>query len=410
MELNPIAIAIPVFLVTMVLEWALARRQGLAVFRFHDTVTDLSCGILNQVFGVFVKGLILALFVAMYERFHLFELSATSALTWLIAMVGVDFAYYWWHRAAHRINALWAIHVVHHQSEDYNLAVALRQAWFSYPTQIAFYLPLVILGVPPLVVVLSEALNTLYQFWIHTRLVRRIGPLESVLNTASHHRVHHGINPRYIDKNYGGILIVWDRLFGTFEPEGEQVVYGTVTPLRSWNPVWANFSTWRELVVRARRARRFSDKVRIFLGPPEWHTEEEGGVKLAPEVTPESRQLFDTPWDPRRSIYIAVHLVLVVAVLTGMLLVETRAPVTLLATLAALVVWATASFGFLSEGRAHARGFELARLAVSAGVGVALVGGTTYAMPASLVILCVAMGSVAAISWIERDRNAALAA
>src|SRR5690606_31238042 len=152
-----------------------------------------------------------------------------------------DFAYYWWHRASHRISFLWAAHVVHHQSEDYNLAVALRQAWFTSLSSWVLNLPLAFLGVPPLVYGVCAALNTLYQFWIHTRLVGKLGPLEWVLNTPSHHRVHHGIDAPYLDTNYGGVFIVFDRLFGTFVEETHEPRYGTLDPIRSFDPVWANF-------------------------------------------------------------------------------------------------------------------------------------------------------------------------
>src|SRR4051812_7775689 len=163
-------------------------------------------------------------------------------MTWLVAIAGVDFLYYWWHRLSHRVNLLWAAHVVHHQSEDYNLAVALRQSVTTSATLFPFYALLAFAGVPPLQLAVSTSLSTLYQFWIHTELVPRVPWLERLLNSPSAHRVHHAINVRYLDKNHAATLMVWDRLFGTFEPETEAPVYGLTRPLASFNPVWSQLA------------------------------------------------------------------------------------------------------------------------------------------------------------------------
>src|SRR5207247_5460488 len=174
------------------------------------------------------------------------------------------------HRMSHEVNAFWAAHVVHHQSEEYNLAVALRQGAFQSSFSWVFYLPLAVIGFPPLLFLTVSSLDTLYQFWIHTRAIGRLGPLEWVLNTPSHHRVHHGRNPQYIDRNHAGTLIIWDRMFGTFEPEGHAVIYGVTEPIASWNPVWANFHAYRNLWADAKRAKHWWDKIRIWFMPPGW--------------------------------------------------------------------------------------------------------------------------------------------
>ena len=194
----------------------------------------------------------------------------------------MDFFYYWFHRWSHEVNAGWAAHIVHHQSEEMNLAVALRQSVFQGALSWVFYLPLALVGFPPAMFLTVSALNTLYQFWIHTRAIGKLGPLEWVLNTPSHHRVHHGRNPKYIDRNHAGSLIVWDRMFGTFQEEEEEPVYGITRPLASWNPVWANFHYWAELWRTARRATRLQDRFRIFWKPPGWRPEELGGYEPAP--------------------------------------------------------------------------------------------------------------------------------
>jgi hypothetical protein len=188
---------------------------------------------------------------------------------------------------------------VHHQSEEYNFSVALRQSWFGQLTSWLFYVPLAIAGFPPAMFLVMTTLNTLYQFFIHTRLVGRLGPLEYVLNTPSHHRVHHGVNPRYVDRNYAGILIIWDRLFGTFEPEGDEPVYGLVKPLGSFNPLWANLHYWAQMADVARRTRRLRDKLRAFVAPPEWRPADLGGPVVVPEPDRSGPTLLAPP-DPRR--------------------------------------------------------------------------------------------------------------
>ncbi|MEZ4241764.1 MAG: sterol desaturase family protein [Myxococcota bacterium] len=254
--LNPIALAIPFFLLLIAAEWAVLRWQGQAV-RLDDAAVDLACGITQQVTGLFVKLLPLAAF-AVVAPLRLVSLDPASPVTHLVAFLGYDLGYYAWHRWSHVTNLGWATHVPHHQSEEYNLSVALRQSVTSGLSSWPFFLPLLLVGVPPEVLGLHGALNTLYQFWIHTEAVGRLGPLEWVLNTPSHHRVHHAINPEYIDKNYAGVLIVWDRMFGTFAPEVAEPVYGTVVPLRSFDPVWANAAAFAALAKDTRAAHTIS--------------------------------------------------------------------------------------------------------------------------------------------------------
>src|SRR5256885_6333663 len=236
----------------MGLELLIARVQEKDYYSLADSVADLGCGLVQQVVEAALKTVLFAGYLLLYGRFRSFDLKAASPLVWIACLAGVDFLYYWFHRKSHEVNAFWAAHVVHHQSEEYNLSVALRQGAFQSVFSWVFYLPLAVLGFPPLVFLAVSSIDTLYQFWIHTRAIGRLGPLEGVLNTPSNHRVHHGRNPKYIDRNHGGILIVWDRLFGTYAEEEEEPVYGITTPLASWNPVWANLHYWVDLASRAR--------------------------------------------------------------------------------------------------------------------------------------------------------------
>src|SRR5258706_7740971 len=196
-----IALAILFFFLLIGIELYITHRvQRRREYRLNDAITDLSCGVTQQAVGVFIAVVLFAGYDYIATHWSLLSLGPGDALAWLLAFVGVDFLYYWWHRLSHEVNVLWAVHVVHHHSQDYNLAVALRQAWFSGSTSWLFYLPLAFLGVPSAVFFPMVAISTLYQFWIHTRAVERCGFAEGILNTPSAHRVHHGINPQYIDR------------------------------------------------------------------------------------------------------------------------------------------------------------------------------------------------------------------
>src|SRR6266852_2961559 len=249
---NYIALAIPFFFLLMGVELWVAGRRGARVYRFNDALVDLSCGMTQQVLLVFAVGLLGACYLWLYQH-RFWSLHGPAA--WLVAFFAVDFIYYWWHRLSHRVNFLWAVHVVHHQSEDYNLAVALRQAVLSVWTIWPFHLSLALIGVPPVVFATVESFSTLYQFWIHTELVGKLGWYERAFNTPSQHRVHHAINPRYLDRNYAATLCIWDRLFGTFQEEREQTVFGLVKPLASFNPLWAQLQAWAALWRTSRGAR-----------------------------------------------------------------------------------------------------------------------------------------------------------
>jgi len=266
---NLIALAIPLFFVGMGVELAVAKKRGVRAYRLGGAVADIGCGVVQQLTSNLLGGWVTLLAYGWVFERRLFDVP-TPWLPWVAALVGVELAYYWWHRLSHEVNLLWAAHVVHHHSEDYNLAVALRQSVTTWATSLPFWLPLAWLGVPvtPFAVVLG--LTTLYQFWIHTELIKPLGVLEKWLNTPSLHRVHHAINPRYLDKNHGGTFCVFDRLFGTWEPETEACVYGTTQPLESFNPLWAQVERYLELGRLARRAPSLLEAVKVFFASPGW--------------------------------------------------------------------------------------------------------------------------------------------
>ena len=245
--------AVPFFLLLLVVEAMTYRHlqaDDLVGYEFDDTRTSLLMGIGNVVVNVVWKLAVVTVYAALYELTPL-RLDAGDWWVWVLLFFADDLAYYWFHRVSHECRLFWASHVVHHSSQHYNLSTALRQTWVPM-TYLPFWLPLLLLGFAPWMVLLAQSWSLIYQFFLHTERIGRLPrPLEAILNTPSHHRVHHGSNDQYLDRNYGGILVVWDRLFRSFEPEGERVRYGLTTNLETFNPVKVAFheygALWRDL-------------------------------------------------------------------------------------------------------------------------------------------------------------------
>jgi sterol desaturase/sphingolipid hydroxylase (fatty acid hydroxylase superfamily) len=276
--------AIPFFVLLLVVE-ALSFRHArdddhdLAGYEVRDTRTSLSMGLGNVVVNVGWKAVVVTAYAALYELTPL-RIPADAWWAWLLLFMGDDLSYYWFHRVSHENRVFWASHVVHHSSEHYNLSTALRQTWVPM-TYFPFWLWLPLLGFAPWMVLLAQSWSLIYQFGLHTERIGRLPrPLEAVLNTPSHHRVHHGSNEQYLDRNYAGILIVWDRLFGTFEPEGERVRYGLTTNLRTFNPVSVAFHEYIDLWHDVRRAASWRVRGQLLWHGPGWEpatTEAQGG-------------------------------------------------------------------------------------------------------------------------------------
>jgi len=269
---NVVALATPGFVALVALEMLLVRRSGRGAYDWRDSATSLTLGLGSTVAGLLVGGLIAAAYTAAFG-FRLFDIPV-AWWSGALCFVLYDLAYYWFHRTAHRVRWFWAGHVVHHSSQHYNLTTALRQTWTgALALSFVFYLPLFVLGFPPVLVLFVGGLNLVYQFWIHTELVGRLpGWVEAVMNTPSHHRVHHGSNPRYLDRNFAGVFIVWDRLFGTFEPEddAEPVRYGLVHNLPGFNPLWAAFHEWAGIARDVARPGSWRERWQRLAGPPGW--------------------------------------------------------------------------------------------------------------------------------------------
>lgn len=270
-----IVVATPVFLVLIALEFAWGWKSGRNTYRLNDTINSISLGMLSETSKVFTRLLRLGIYAAAYNTVSLVAIDEarafwTSWYGWVLALVFYDFCYYWLHRAGHECALFWAAHVVHHQSQEYNLSTALRQTSSGALTSWIFYLPMAIAGVPPLVFGVVGLVDLLYQFWVHTRHVGKLGWFDRWFCSPSNHRVHHAVNDGYLDRNYGGVLVVWDRLFGSFQEEGQHCTYGTRSPLDSWDPLWSNAQVYWSLAQDSWHARSWVDKLRVWFKPPGW--------------------------------------------------------------------------------------------------------------------------------------------
>lgn len=264
-----IVYAIPVFFLLIGIEYVVSKVRRQPLYEIKDYVSNLSSGALEQLCTAPLQVLLLWGYHSLYQHAALMTINPRSAMAWFVLWLSVDFLYYWYHRATHRVTLLWMGHSVHHQSEHYNLSVALRQGVVQTLFSPFIYLPLALIGFPTWMFVTVSSAITLYQFWIHTQTIGHLGWFEKWFNTPSHHRVHHGRNPQYIDKNYAGSLIIWDKLFNTFEPERESPDYGVTEPLQTWNSFYANINVAMDMIYYGQFLKKFSQRLALFIQPPE---------------------------------------------------------------------------------------------------------------------------------------------
>ena len=264
---NPTVIAIPLFALMIGIEALIARRRDRDFYSGYDAFTNILIGFVSVAFGgLFGLGIGLV-YTFLYELSPL-KLPTDAWWSWTVLFFLDDFAYYWFHRVSHETRLFWNFHVVHHSSQHYNLSVAVRQSWFSGLLHWIFYAPIMLLGFAPWMLLITHGFNLIYQFWIHTRLIDKLGWFEWIFNTPSHHRVHHGVNDAYLDKNYAGVFIIWDRMFGTFVPETEEPRYGIIKPIASHNPLWINLHAWFEMFDAMKRRETAVGKFRCIFGSP----------------------------------------------------------------------------------------------------------------------------------------------
>ncbi|GJJ00021.1 sterol desaturase [Duganella rhizosphaerae] len=397
--MNPIVFAIPVFMLTILLEAWIAHRRGLAAYDTADALTSLHLGMVSQVVGLFVKLAMLGIYTAVYEHWRFVSLPANSVWVWLGALLAYDFCYYWTHRLGHEVGVMWAAHVVHHSSEFYNLSTALRQTSSGWVLGWLFYLPMALAGVPPLVLVGVGLIDLLYQYWVHTEMVGRLGLLDRVFVTPSNHRVHHGQNDYCIDRNYGGILILFDRMFGTYADEraDERIIYGVRTPLRSLNPAWANLHYYADLWLASRSVRGWRGKLHVWFGPPGGWTGEPLGHFDATLFTH-----YRPATPPAAALYAMLQFALLVPCVSHLIAIAPSLAQPQLLLYAGVVVASTLTLGALLEDRRWALRAEQAR-ALGLGLAFALLPqwfGYAAPMVLKLTILVV---MVIAVVWLDKN-------
>ncbi|WP_439102262.1 sterol desaturase family protein [Congregibacter sp.] len=352
--------AVPFFILAMIMELLWGLRAGRNTYRVNDAVSSLFLGTLSQARKFITLGVGGYVYHLTTEYFSLPLMSAESIWTWILAMVLYDFCYYWLHRMGHERTILWAAHVAHHQSEDYNLSTALRQTSTGFLLGWVFYLPMFALGVPAEVVVTVGSINLIYQFWVHTEHVGKLGWYEWIFVTPSNHRVHHAQNERYLDRNYGGLFILWDRLFGTFQEEldSDPPIYGIRGPLHSFNPVRALTHIYSDMCRDSWRASRWRDKLHVWVARNGWRPTDVDARYPLQKAPLEAFERFDPPMGLAVRIYVLYQLVAVVALLgylqSGSLESYGAGVVLVLAML-----WTTITTAYWMEARSVARGFVL---------------------------------------------------
>lgn len=349
-----IVFATPVFLALIALEllWSrlrTSRTAGQTPYRLNDAINSISLGMLSQLIGALGKLLAVGIYALVFGAVAVFPHEAFWT-TWygvLLALVLYDLCYYWLHRLGHTVALLWAAHVVHHQSQHYNLSTALRQTSSGLLLGWVFYLPMAVLGVPPTVFGIVALIDLLYQFWVHTEQVGKLGWFDRVFCSPSNHRVHHAVNDDYIDKNYGGILILWDRLFGTFQEESEPCVYGTRGALNSWDPLWANLEVYAYLARESWHAANWGDKLRVWFKPPGWQSPAMAQARPKPAFTLSAVTTFNPPMSAPQQWFAALQFMLALgAVLLFLWNLDGMRPVDAAIWCAAIAsgLWATGRF------------------------------------------------------------------
>ncbi|XP_059089893.1 alkylglycerol monooxygenase-like [Tigriopus californicus] len=352
-ERNYIQQAGPYFLVLVILEHIGLLLKGKPGIRFNDGLMSVANGYFMNIRDATMKNMLMFFYIYIYDNYCIYELPWDSVWTWIIAALGCDLSFYWVHRASHELNILWASHQVHHSSEEFNLTTALRQPFMKAFQSWPFYLPLAFF-VPPTHVIVHMQFNVMYQFWLHTEVVTTLGPLEYILNTPQHHRVHHGSNRYCLDTNYAGVLIIWDMIFGTFAWERHDdggVVYGLVDQPQYFNPFRHQVEYYYKVFQKAYSMNTWSDKISALLKGPGWFpgTERLGDLEQVPERQTRTRYNPQIPvWT---KVYAAAHFVLVVIVFDyfsrfTMVMSQTTALVVI-----GLIIWTLTNLGFICDKR-----------------------------------------------------------
>jgi len=365
--MNYILLAIPGFLLLIAAEFLWDKYRDTGYYRFNDALNSLAMGMLSRVTQILYALIPFSIYAATYERWALFTWENT-AIALVLAFVLYDLAYYWVHRVGHVMNISWASHVIHHSSEEYNLTTALRQT--SVPNVIGwvFYIPLALLGFPPWILLTVASFNLLYQFWVHTQVIRRMPEwYEALFVTPSNHRVHHAKNKCYVDKNYGGVFILWDRIFGTFQPEldEEKVVFGISTQLASWNPIWGNLHILFQQFKDAWHTHSIVDKLTLWFRRTGYRPQD---VEQRFPITKsnEAGDKYDVSLPSAVKGYLILQLTLLIGGVSGFMYLGPGLNSGDIALIGTTLAFALLSQGFVQEQKSYAWFTETSKLALQA--------------------------------------------
>lgn len=354
-----LAFAVPLFLFFIGLEYYWSRRKHMNFFRFAESVANINVGIAERLLDILTMTPFYYFFVYIHKHYALFDIEA-GVLSWIGIFLLTDLVWYWYHRLAHEINIFWAAHVVHHQSEDFNYTVSARITVFQSAIRCLFWGILPLAGFPPEMISIFLLLHGIYPFFIHTQSIGKLGWAEYVFVTPSHHRVHHSSNPGYLDKNYGDILIIWDKLFGTFREEKEKPVYGLTKPLDSYSFLWQHFHYMMELAVAFKRAKGFRSKLKVLFGRPD-------------DIDPRIRSLLEKKLQRRRSYlrptrllraYICIQTGISLVLLFAAIYFYHQLPVTAILLLTAFILISLVNTGAILEQRSWIFYLEMARAGI----------------------------------------------
>lgn len=360
MQLNYLAFAVPLFTGLMYLEYYLSTKRGMAGnFQFNESVANINVGIAERLVDLFTTGLFFFYFAWIQQHFGLFEIRA-GILTWVLLFLFTDFMWYWYHRFGHEVNIFWAVHVVHHQSDDYNFTVSARITVFQAAARCLFWSILPLIGFPAEMITFFLLIHGTYPFFTHTQLVGKLGWLENILVTPSHHRVHHSSNPQYLDKNYGDVLIIWDKLLGTFAEEKEKPVYGLTKPLNSHSFLWQHFHFALEVLISFRRAKGFRAKWKTLFGKPD---DIDPRIRLSLERKLSFREQHLT-CTPAMLNYIKGQTLLTLVLLFAVILFEHYLSTARIAVLALLILISVITTGSMLEQRRWIFHLEFVRLSL----------------------------------------------
>ena len=319
MKYNLLALSIPFFVLLIYIEFRVTQKKKLDGFKLHTVISNLSVGIAERLLDVFVATVFYFVYDNLQKRFGLFNIKPTL-LVWLLLLICTDFIWYWYHRLAHEINILWAVHIVHHQSEEYNFTVSARITVLQAFLRGGFWCVLPLIGFPAQMITVMLLVHGLYPFFIHTRLIGKLGILEYLFVTPSHHRVHHASNELYLDKNYGDVLIIWDKIFGSFQKEEDdtEIVYGLTKPLNTYSFLWQHFHYFIEIIVAASREKTLQGKIKTVFGKPE---------TLDPTARYEAERIFNIKQNYKTiekplNTYVKWQIALLLLALFGFILIE----------------------------------------------------------------------------------------